>query len=90
LAIAHILWGKYFTKEVKMNIKFYPPTNHEEECSWLEQNFRTCLKEKALKDEVPKMNCKVENILWFMTECPNRFSKFQTDKGIRKAFLQSK
>lgn len=30
------------------------------ECNLLRRNFLTCLKEKALRDEVPKMNCNVE------------------------------
>ena len=32
------------------------------ECGYLRRNFLTCLKEKALKDEVQKMNCNVENV----------------------------
>ena len=33
-----------------------------QECSWLERNFLTCIKEKALKDNVETMECKVENV----------------------------
>lgn len=36
---------------------------HSNECNWLEKNFLSCLKEKSLKDEVPKRVCKVENVL---------------------------
>ena len=29
-------------------------------------------------------------ILWFMTECPTRFKKFEDPKGLRGVFLQEK
>jgi hypothetical protein len=32
------------------------------ECKWLEKNFRTCLREKAVKDKVDKMECNIENV----------------------------
>lgn len=33
------------------------------ECNWLETNMLNCLKEKSLKDDVPKRLCKVENVI---------------------------
>ena len=33
------------------------------ECNYLEDNFLRCLKEKSVKDEVPVMTCKVEEVV---------------------------
>ncbi len=66
------------------------------ECRWLEKNFLKCIREKAVRDRVPKMDCEVENvepshqILWFMTECPTRFGRFEDAKKLREVFLQEK
>jgi len=46
-----------------------------------------------LKDEVPKRRCKVENvrkfikILWFETECPNRYSNYTDASKLREIFI---
>lgn len=32
------------------------------QCNYLEENFVTCLKEKAVKDDVPEMKCKTEYV----------------------------
>ena len=32
------------------------------ECNYLEENFINCLKEKSVKDDVPVMTCKVEEV----------------------------
>ena len=55
-----------------------------------------CIREKAVKDRVQKMECQVENvdcaeqILWFMTECPTRYARFEDAKRLREVFLQEK
>lgn len=40
-----------------------PQLRYSVECNYLEDNFLTCLKEKALKDQVPEMKCKVEQVI---------------------------
>ena len=34
-----------------------------DECNYLEDNFKRCLVEKQLKDNVPKMKCKPEQVI---------------------------
>lgn len=41
------------------------PSYGSNECNWLEKNFVSCLKEKSVKDELPKRACKVENVIGF-------------------------
>mmetsp|Transcript_76113 Transcript_76113/g.88490 ORF Transcript_76113/g.88490 Transcript_76113/m.88490 type:complete len:82 (+) Transcript_76113:35-280(+) len=73
-----------------MQVKYRPPSNDKDECAMLEKNFLTCLKEKAAKDEVPKLTCKVENILWFILECPTKYSNYEDPTKLRNIFRQVK
>jgi len=73
-----------------MQVRSREPLNDKEECEYLETNFLRCVKEKAAKDQVPKMGCKVENILWFVLECPKRFSEYESDEGLRRIFKSAK
>lgn len=56
-----------------------------------------CLKEKSVKDEVPKMTCNVEHVLypliqllWFNLECPDRFKEYKDPLKLRGIFSQVK
>lgn len=45
-----------------MNLRYTKPSNDNEECDFLQQNFLTCLKEKSLSDEIPDRLCNVEYV----------------------------
>ncbi|OMJ90418.1 hypothetical protein SteCoe_7225 [Stentor coeruleus] len=68
-----------------MDVLYKPPMDYEIECKMLEKNYVTCLHEKSIHDVNVPMNCRVERILWFMTDCPTRFTKFTTSSGIKQA-----
>ncbi|CAD8066871.1 unnamed protein product [Paramecium sonneborni] len=73
-----------------MEVKYRPPLNDVNECNWLEKNFISCLKEKSVKDDLPKRVCKVENILWFFLECPERSGPYEDTDQLRKIYIKQK
>ena len=73
-----------------MRIRYSPPSKEPKECSFLEANYLTCLKEKQLKDEIPIRECSNENILWYYLECPKQAALFNDNNYMRKAFIESK
>ncbi|CAK75596.1 unnamed protein product (macronuclear) [Paramecium tetraurelia] len=82
-----------------MEVKYRPPLNDVNECNWLEKNFVSCLKEKSVKDDLPKRVCKVENvrindikikILWFFLECPERSGPYEDANQLRNIYIKQK
>ena len=59
-----------------MEIKYSEPNNLPKECAFLEENFMNCLTEKSHKDNLPKLKCNMENVLWYFLDCPKYSNLF--------------
>lgn len=49
----------------------------------LERNYLACLREKAARDAVEERACKVEYILWYLTECPAFVARLREPAAFR-------
>mmetsp|Transcript_7476 Transcript_7476/g.6804 ORF Transcript_7476/g.6804 Transcript_7476/m.6804 type:complete len:94 (+) Transcript_7476:64-345(+) len=73
-----------------MNVLYAPPSNDEKECLYLEENWLTCLKEKSVRDDVPRMQCKPEYLMWFVLECPDKVNGYHKDDYLKRIFKMVK
>ncbi|KAM3147061.1 hypothetical protein pb186bvf_000777 [Paramecium bursaria] len=73
-----------------MEVKYRPPLNNPDECDFLESNFLSCLREKSVKDDLPKRYCNVEQVLWFFLECPNRSDLYEQKDTLRQIYIKEK
>ncbi|KAL4455090.1 hypothetical protein ABPG74_006472 [Tetrahymena malaccensis] len=73
-----------------MEVKYRGPSDDKLECEYLENNLLSCLREKSVQDNVAKMTCKPEFLVWFFLECPTKAAVYHDPKGLRNIFIQDK
>jgi hypothetical protein len=59
-----------------MDFFYKPPLQRDDECTALDQNYMSCLLQKAINDRVSVNRCHMSNILWFNLECPKWINKY--------------
>ena len=69
-----------------MDFFYKPPVERRDECDALEQNYMSCLMQKAVKDKVLTNKCNMDSILWFHLECPQRAATFDDDNVFKIKF----
>ena len=69
---------------VTANSRLVNLTLRSGECNYLEDNFLRCLKEKSVKDEVPVMTCKVEEVLYGLCRFSGSMLSVLTDSRSTK------
>ncbi|EAS00261.2 hypothetical protein TTHERM_00218340 (macronuclear) [Tetrahymena thermophila SB210] len=73
-----------------MEVKYRGPSDDKLECEFLENNLLSCLREKSVQDNVAKMTCRPEFLVWFFLECPTKAAVYHDPKGLRNIFIQDK
>ena len=71
-----------------MDVFYKPPIQDHIECQALEQNYMSCMMQKALKDNTMGQRCKLDSILWFHLECPLYVEKFDNPNFMRRRFKE--